>query len=498
MEFCEKLDLLMNVTGTTNSALAHGVKLDASHISRLRRGQRRALKDKASIAAISSYFARRCGESYRRKAIFDAMGLVRDIPDIDEFAARITGWLVDDKSSDARTVDSFLSDLTRMPIQKPRPLSNSAERTISKTPLPDISAFYGVEGKRSAVIQFLSAALAAKEPSTLLLFSDEPTDWMTADREFADKWAKLMAAILARGSCITIIHTISRDLDEMLHAITQWMPLYMSGSIEPYFYPKKRDGIFKRTLFIAPGIAAVASSSVGSSCEQAVNLLFGDKSAIAAHEHEYRQYLALCKPLMRIFTARDKDTCFETMLEFEHEKSDAFIKTESLSLLTMPEDVMEDLVFRMGMDPALVAAHRRIRTALFENLLATNRFSEIVRLPDIGQVMECKVSVSLSVMFIGGGVCYTPEEFLRHLKHLVHLMETFENFRIHLIEYSTDDRYMVYAKEDLGVIIAKTSDPTVVLAMREGNISAAFWDFLRDLADSRIIRPLSGPLCCAN
>ncbi len=28
------------------------------------------------------------------------------------------------------------------------------------------------------------------------------------------------------------------------------VPLF--GAIEPYFYPKKRDGIFKRTLFIAP------------------------------------------------------------------------------------------------------------------------------------------------------------------------------------------------------------------------------------------------------
>ena len=75
---------------------------------------------------------------------------------------------------------------------------------------------------------------------------------MTADADYAQLWARLMVRVLTRGNRIKIIHTISRDLGEMLSAISQWMPLYMIGAIEPYFYPKKRDGIFKRTLFIAP------------------------------------------------------------------------------------------------------------------------------------------------------------------------------------------------------------------------------------------------------
>jgi len=490
LEFCEKLDLLMNVTGTTNSALAHSVTLDASHISRLRRGQRRALKDKASIAAISTFFARRCNESYRRKAVFDAMGLSRDTRDADELSELIAQWLSEDKSGGAKTVGSFLTGLTKMPTEPgPRPLSAKESRRAAGEALPELASYYGVEGKRTAAIKFLSAVAAAKEPSTLLLFSDEPTDWMTDDREFSEKWAKLMSIVLSRGNRIIIIHTISRDLDEMLHAISQWMPLYMSGAIEPYFYPKKRDGIFKRTLFIAPGIAAVVSGSVGNSNEGAANLLFGDKTAVAAYEVEYMQYLAMCRPLMRIFTARDKDACFNTLLEFENEKSDAMIKTESLSMLTMPEDVLADIVGRAKMDATLLTAHRRIRASLFENLLATSSFTEILRLPDISRVMECGVSVSLSVMFIGGGICYTPDEYLRHLKHLVHLMETYNYFCIRLIEYSADDRYMVYAKEDLGVIVAKTSAPTIVMAMREGNISAAFWDYLRDASGSKEYSP---------
>jgi hypothetical protein len=44
---------------------------------------------------------------------------------------------------------------------------------------------------------------------------------------------------------------------------------------------------------------------------------------------------------------------------------------------------------------------------------------------------------------------------------------------------------MVYAKEDLGAIIAKTSAPSVVLAVNETNLTAAFWDFLSNKIDEK-------------
>ncbi len=44
---------------------------------------------------------------------------------------------------------------------------------------------------------------------------------------------------------------------------------------------------------------------------------------------------------------------------------------------------------------------------------------------------------------------------------------------------------MAYVKEDLGVIVAKTSQPPVVLAINEGNLTAAFWDFLKNMVDEK-------------
>ena len=57
---------------------------------------------------------------------------------------------------------------------------------------------------------------------------------------------------------------------------------------------------------------------------------------MASFAEEFKRYLRLCRPLMQIFRASDSDAYFETLAEFERGKADALIKTESLSLLTMP------------------------------------------------------------------------------------------------------------------------------------------------------------------
>jgi hypothetical protein len=95
------------------------------------------------------------------------------------------------------------------------------------------------------------------------------------------------------------------------------------------------------------------------------------------------------------------------------------------------------------------------------------------------------VKVSMSDMLGGGAMHYEPKEFVAHLEHIVDLLGSCENYHVHLIDKLGEDRYMVYAREELGVIVAKTSQPPVVLAINEGNMTAAFWDFLKSIVSEK-------------
>ena len=479
MNFAEKLNFLMDITKTSNSALAHNIALDASYISRLRTGKRLIPKDTRITHGMSAFLTRRIKEDYQKKALSDVLRLKNLEGDIDSLANEIHHWLVSDQDDSARRVERFLNGLSNIKAQPTEGLSHNDN--MSDIPNGSINVYYGLEGKRKAAELFLSEIIQNKEPQTLLLFSDEETTWMTEDPSYPQKWAKLMFHVLARGNRIKIIHTISRDLDEMLTAINQWMPLYMSGSIEPYYYPKKRDGIFKKTLFIAPSTAAVISNSIGEQIKVAANILYRDPSSVASFSEEFMHYLRLCRPLMRIFTDKERSDCYETIAEFERGSADTLIYTESLSLLTMPESLMETIINQSAIDDRTDKPFREERRKRFHEGLSRNRFTEIITLPGIEVLKSGKVKVSMSDMMNGQVKYYTPSEFAEHLEHILQLLETNENYYVHLVERQFEDRFTVYAREDLGVIVAKTSQPPVVLAINENNMTAAFWDYLKTL-----------------
>ena len=488
MQFFEKLDFLMNITNTSNSALALNIKLDPSHISRLRRGERSALKNEACIGAMATYFARHCEQDYQQKALAEALNLSVFPPDEGKLSAQLTQWLSVKNKSEVDTVGSFLSGLVNLKNRPPIVATSGSGGAPSERQNNDIDVFFGISGKRRAVIEFLAAVIAKGKPQTLLLFSDEATDWMTGDREFAIQWGFLMSQFLSSGGKIKIIHTVSRDLDEMLIAISQWMPLYMSGAIEPYYYPQKRDGVFKRTLFIAPNVAAVVSSSVGSMAEQEANVLLRDRASVAAYEREICEYLSLCKPLMQIFTSKDEKAYFSTLLEFEKEQSDSIIKTDSLSLLTMPEAVASSIICRNADINRSFFDFQKKRIELFEKNIRSNTFTEIVTMQDIKTVLNGDVKASFSDMLNTNAVYYTAEEYISHLENLVVLLEKYENFHVAFISNASAEHYMVYVKEDFGAIVAKTTAPPVILSIGENNLKAAFWDYLIGITGSERVR----------
>lgn len=478
MHFYEKLDFLMDLTKTSNSMLSRHMSFDASYISRLRGGKRRPPRNEDIVKNMAEYFARRCGDGYRQKAIADMMELIPLPKDAELLANAIALWMLPEKDSNKHKLGKFLNGLSGI---KDRPMPAGIQEYEKGFPDGELAVYYGVEGKRQAVLYFLNEIIAQEKQQSLLLFSDEETSWMTGDPAYERQYAALMIKALSQGIIVKIIHTVSRNLDEMLSAISQWMPLYMAGTIEPYYYPKKRDGIFRRSLFIAPGTAAVVSNSVGEETTNSVNLLFRNPTAVASFQEEYLQYLSICRPLMRIFNSKDRAACLATIAEFEKEERNILLKTESLSLMTMPEELFSQMLYRMEGNNTHMLDYHKTRDEKFQSLLLSHSVTEIVVLPQPKEAASGKVKMALSDMMGGGAVYYTPDEYLLHLQNVIRLLDTCENYHVHLAKEPIENRYSVYVREELGAIVAKTSQPPVVLFMNEGNMAASYWDYLKSI-----------------
>lgn len=430
---------------------------------------------------MAAYFARHCSTAYQIAALSEVlnMSLKNSPANLEEVTKLINEWFLVGKADNTKTIESFVDNIAQFKLKKPLQIPDVDELKINGSITSDAQLFHGIEGKRNAVIAFFSLVLKNKNPQTLLLYSDENMDWLTENPEFAATWAALFSQVIMRGNKVKIIHSVTRNLEELLWAVKEWLPIYMTGAIEPYYYPKMRDSVFKRTLFIAPQAAAVSSNSIGDETRNTANFLFTDKDTISALSQEFNKYISLCRPLMRIFTPESKEGFLSVLEKFDNAETGSILKTDVLSNITMPIDVAESILSRLDSNNKdRVLAYNKMKIKKFEESIQKYKFVEIITLPDLEKIQSGQVMLNFSDIFCDTALFQTPREFCSHLKNIIRLLKTFDNYNIYLITDQENAIPMIYAKEDVGVIFGKTSPPSVVFATNENNMSAALWEYV--------------------
>lgn len=478
MKFCEKLDKLMTIAGVLNSRLAKALNVDTSLISRFRTGARKPSLSSDYYKNIAQYFVERSTMNYQRSALFELLQITYDENknNADFLKNALTKWLTEENSDADRAFDSLLSKISDFEVKAPVISGFS----VDTGKVVNARSYYGIEGKRKAVIQFLVQILKNEKPCTLFLYSDECIDWITEDEAYRQKWSLLLANVLMKGNRIKIIHTINRDLCEMIAAIESWLPLYITGSIEPYYYPKYCPGIFRRTIFIAENTIALTSQSIVSSEAKSANIIYTDKKMLNALTIEFNAYLDLCKPLMQILTKRNYADFLDIKNKFEKQEGNVIYKSNLPSFTTIPKDLFYEIfTFPYSDDDVKKGITQNFdeQTQCFLNNIENNTYTEIVAIPEIDDINNKKIPVPLSEIINGEPLYYTKEQFVRHLKNVIYMLENYNNYHFYFSSDKCNNNSLL-AKDNIGSIIVKLNTPSVIFAFNHEAMTNAMYAYL--------------------
>lgn len=476
--FSERLDLLMNLTNVQNNALAHAVSIDASYISRLRRGKRPLPENQTYVMPMSGYLARQVRFPQQRQMMCDALNLDADWPeDVQRSTMLVYSWLMgEDIDTSNAKVERFLSVLAVERAGDQKDVLSDHVALEGDSLFEKHGLYYGIEGKKEAVSRFLTTLKDAPMPQKALLFSDEEMSWLIGDPVFTRRWANLLGTVLLKGTQIKIIHTVRRGMREMLEAVTMWLPLYMMGSIEPYYYPEVRDSLFQRSLFIQCGSAAIVSNSVNRDTSDMLNIYLEDRDGVRALETEYRRLLACCKPLMRIHRFAGPEEFWDEVIEMAASDSPAMLLSPTPSPMTMPESVARGIASRTK-GPGFLDCWRRIVD------LVNRPGSDLIEIITCGAKVEAGSDHGAGPSFpLGsssryGEIAYDAHEYQAHLENLHRISQRDTGYRVRYRE-DFDKDIMVYAKKDVGVVIAKLNQPTTVFVIEESGMTSAIWEYL--------------------
>lgn len=232
-----KLDFLMRLSGTQNSVLGKALSFDASYVSRIRSGKRTLPRNRNLILPIAAFFAKSINQAGQMEILSRRICPEKPWPDsVEERTKLLAHWLADT----GNIMDEDVTDILDLDIRENLKHVYQQEKPPGRE---EVEFFYGNAGRRQGVERFLAEAYEAETPVTLLLHSDESMEWLYEDPDFVKDWSKLLMGIAEKGGKIKIVHTLRRNIEEMMEAIRKWVPIYMTGRIETYYCPRIRDNI---------------------------------------------------------------------------------------------------------------------------------------------------------------------------------------------------------------------------------------------------------------
>lgn len=290
------LEKIMNTFDISNVMISKYLNKDGSLISKYKVGKRYILKNDKLVIQICDYFADYIIKNNLQE---DAYSLF-NISETDNLKDAIFNFLFT-KQKENSQINSLLESINDFKFD----ISQNIPSIESLVPSEIINSkndyYIGTNEFRNAIKRFLGSICLRDNPTTLYLYSNESMKWLFQNKAFYNAWKMLMINCLIKKNSIKIIHNINRNTNEMFKAIESWLPLYMTGLIEPYYNIKNTNGTFNHTLFIAEKLSVISSSSIICNKDCNVYNYFENKDVIHNYKNQFLSLLNNANNLVKIY-----------------------------------------------------------------------------------------------------------------------------------------------------------------------------------------------------
>lgn len=471
-----KLDAVMSVADLSNMHLARMLHIDASAVSRYRNGLRTPKSNPKLTNEICDVLFARILELNRLNELLTLAKIPLDLADDEEECrSRFRNWLCDFETEGTSVLaEKLLDSISSFSADIKLPLPSFAEAAPDQILSDKKSVYFGIDGIRCAVIRFLGNAIQnhAKE---LWLYSDEDMGWMTDDMNFRLIWTSLMRECIRSGTKIRIIHNINRDLDEMIDAINSWIPLYVSGMIEPFYFKKQIESKFSTTIFLCPGLACISSAHVAGSEDTCIYRYDTDEKLLEIYKTDYKKLLGMSKPLVRIYREPEEEKKIYSGV------AGVTAIGNTLSLATMPESVIKSVIERNELGEETkgeILSEWNSKTRLFHQVLKNGFVHECIKPAEEELLFGGKVPVDVR----GASFTYTPQEYKEHIKNIIALSENHSNYRFYVLPDAAFTNINVVVSEN-SVMVTRLLSPKITIVFSHPAMCEAFWGYADHLKE---------------
>ena len=282
MQYFDKLNFLMNITQTSNKELAAALSVDRSLISLMRSGKRGLSRKGENIKRMARFFAQRVTAQYQRHALSEMLGktALRSPMPIEALADYLEKWLVGDPGM----VGGLIDGIESIPLQV-EPLQSAA-------PIPELDSktvfFYGEEGRQEVMRRMMQILRKTELPSSVLVVSDDNLEWLLSNYMLTRQLQSDLLELMNKGITFHQIMPAMNFINRYTEAMQFWLPMYATGQMKVYYYPRLRDNLYRRSIVIVPGRCVRISTAIGLGSSSDITMFSTDSELVKAFTVQFQ------------------------------------------------------------------------------------------------------------------------------------------------------------------------------------------------------------------
>ena len=487
----QKLDILLRELDINISRIAAFLHYDPSYLSKIRTGKRNPAHQQQFIEKICEYVASNYKDEQDRKKVTYLIQCNEDeITDSSLYRKKLREWLSSSKPEDVDYVSGFLRKVDSFNLDDYIRVIHFDSFKVPKVPfqLPVSRHYYGLKEMREGELDFLKHTVLSKSMKPLYICSDMPVEDMAADKDFAKKYMFGLAMVLKKGLHIHIIHDVERPMKDMMLGLENWVPLYMTGQISPYYLKGVQNRVYSH-LHYCSGQVAMTGDCISGHHDLAHYYLTSRKEEVSISQKNMEFLLKKAHPLMDIYREERKKELYAALIENAGKEGRRRRVLAVPDLGVLPKKLLEEILERNHVSAddktTIIEYYRRDRECLetvLKHSIVEDEVSEICeeeygKYPPVLPIAEC---------FLEKDIHLTYEEYLACIKAGREYAKANENYQFNLTKIKGFHNIQITCFEGKWCMISKNRTPAIHFVIHHPKLRYALENMVLPIRDDEI------------
>ena len=487
----QKLDILLRELDINISRIAAFLHYDPSYLSKIRTGKRNPAHQQQFIEKICEYVASNYKDEQDRKKVTYLIQCNEDeITDSSLYRKKLREWLSSSKPEDVDYVSGFLRKVDSFNLDDYIRVIHFDSFKVPKVPfqLPVSRHYYGLKEMREGELDFLKHTVLSKSMKPLYICSDMPVEDMAADKDFAKKYMFGLAMVLKKGLHIHIIHDVERPMKDMMLGLENWVPLYMTGQISPYYLKGVQNRIYSH-LHYCSGQVAMTGDCISGHHDLAHYYLTSRKEEVLISQKNMEFLLKKAHPLMDIYREERKKELYAALIENAGKEGRRRRVLAVPDLGVLPEKLLEDILERnhvvLNEKTVILECYKRsvtylettLKHSVVEDEVSALSEAEYDKYPPVLPLAEC---------FLEKDIHLTYEEYLACIKAGREYAKANENYQFNLTKIKGFHNIQITCFEGKWCMISKNRTPAIHFVIHHPKLRYALENMVLPIRDDEI------------